>query len=248
MSEKIRGSRCWWLLLVTLALACSSSPQNIGDGELKVDKAELGSYAATWDGYVEAYAFSSGTDRIHLSLDATGNGSFRVGDGADLPPPTNPDVGYPAALASDPATLGVGDSTRHVFDGVAYPVANTHVDSERIRLTVDPHSAFVAWCAMQTPAIDPGTTPPFYGCAPSGWSLNGTGECLVGSSDEDLEPIDCGKLVICNFGCVCDASSCSARPSYDPIELDAALDDSGHNLVGTLLLGDYGVRTLRLKR
>ena len=247
MSEKIRGPRCWSLLLVTFALACSSSPQNIGDGELNVDKAELGSYAATWDGYVEAYAFWSGTDRIHLSLDATGNGSFRVGDGADLPPPTNPDVGYPAAVASDAATLGIGDRTENVFDGVAYPVANSRVESERIRLTVDPHSAFVAWCAMQTPALDPGATPPLYSCVVDGVGLKPTGECITIREGQE-EPIDCGKVVICTYGCVCDALSCSAGPSYSPIELDAALDDGGHNLVGTLLLGDYGVRTLRLKR
>lgn len=247
MSEKIMGSRCWSLFTVTFALACSSSPQNIGDGELDLDKAQLGSYAATWDGYVEAYEFQSGTDRVHITLDASGNGSFRVGDGPDLAAPTNPDVGYPAAMAGAIATLGYRDHTESLYDGVAYPVANTRVESERIRLTLDPHSAFAAWCALQTPALSLGGQQDFYSCAPDGYSQEETGVCLMHRGGTDDEPIDCSYVVICTYGCVCDAQSCSARPSFSPIELDAALDDSGHNLVGTLVLPG-GARTFRLKR
>ena len=50
MSERTMGSRYWPLLTITLTLGCSSSPENLGDGEVNVDKAELGSYTATWDG------------------------------------------------------------------------------------------------------------------------------------------------------------------------------------------------------
>lgn len=244
MSVQTMSRRCC-LLTVTLALGCSSSPENIGDGELDVDKAKLESYAASWDGYVEAYHFQSGTDRVHVTLDANGNGSFVVGDGALLAPPTDPNLGYPAALATDVLARGFLDQTSTLYDGIAYPVVGTRIESERIRLAFDPHSAFTEWCEMQTPALDPNTTPTYYGCAPNGWNQDQNG-CTVFITAVG-EPIDCGKLVICNSGCDCDASSCTSKPSHTLVELDAALDDGGHNLVGTLLANGQPW-TLRLKR
>lgn len=246
MSERTMRSRYWPLLTITLALGCSSSPENIGDGELTVDKAQLGSYAATWDGYVEAYTFQSGTDRVHITLDANGHGSFQVGDGPLLPTPTDPSVGYPAALRETSNSYGPGQYADMLYDGLAYPVEDTRVESERIRLSFEPHSAFTGWCEAQTPMLDPGATPAFYSCAPTGWSYNGT-TCTVSATGNFEEPYDCGKLSICSYACACDATSCTSRTPYDAIELDAALDDTGHNLVGTLLTA-VGARTLRLKR
>lgn len=246
MSGRTMGSRYWPLLTITLALGCSSSPENLGDGEVTVDKAELGSYAAAWDGYVEAYSFPSGTDRVHVTLDANGHGSFRVGDGPLSPPPTDPSVGYPEALREAPDVGSVVDYTTRIYDGIAYPVDNTRIESERIRFNFEPHSAFTAWCELQTPTLDPGATPAVFSCAPSAWGYNGT-SCTVSVPGNFEEPFDCGKLNICNSGCSCDATSCTSRAAYSAIELDAALDDSGHNLVGTLLT-DAGARTLRLKR
>lgn len=246
MSERTMGSRYWSLLTITLALGCSSSPENLGDGELDVDKSQLGSYAATWDGYIEAYSFQSGTDRVHVTLDANGHGSFQVGDGPLLPPPTDPSVGYPQALRDATDVGGLGDHTSGIYDGIAYPVENTRIESERLRFTFEPHSAFTEWCELQTSTLDPGATPAFYSCAPSGWGYKGA-SCTVSVPGNFEEPFDCGKLNICNFGCSCDATSCTSRTPYDALELDAALDDSGHNLVGTLLTAE-GARTLRLKR
>lgn len=249
MSEKTMRTRYWPLLTSALALACSSSPKNIGDGELDVDKGQLASYAATWDGYVEAYSFQSGTDRVHVTLDANGNGSFQVGDGPLLAPPMDPNVGYPAALNAFAESQGVFSScVEQIFDGIAYPVTNTRIESERIRLAFDPHAAFTAWCELQTPTLDPFTTDAVYGCAPSAWGRSGSACNVAPPPSFEEYPFDCGKLAVCNFGCSCDATSCTVTSApHSLIELDAALDDSGHDLVGTLLT-NAGPRTLRLKR
>ena len=246
MSVRTMGLRYWSLLTTTLLLGCSSSPENLGDGELDVDKSQLGSYAATWDGYIEAYAFQSGTDRVRVTLDANGQGSFRVGDGPLLPPPADPSVGYPAALRDAANSQGVGAHVDSIFDGIAYPLDDTRIESERIRFSFEPHSAFTGWCELQTATLDPSVTPASYSCAPSAWSYNGA-TCTVSETGNFEEPFDCGKLSLCNFGCSCDATSCTSRKPYSAIELDAALDDTGHNLVGTLLTAE-GARTLRLKR
>jgi len=246
MPERTMGSRYWSpLLTITLTLGCSSSAENLGDGEVHVDKSQLASYAATWDGYIEAYSFQSGTDRVHVTLDANGHGSFQVGDGPLLPPPTDPNVGYPQALRDAAEGVIAGDFTFVLYDGLAYPVADTRIESERIRFNVDPHSAFTAWCELQTPTLAE-ATPASYGCAATGGGYTGT-NCTVSVPGNFEEPIDCGKLSICNNACSCDVTSCTSHPAYSVIELDAALDDSGHNLVGTLLT-NAGARTLRLKR
>ena len=37
-----------------------------------------------------------GSDRVRLTIAANGQGTFEVGNAALLPPPTDPNVGYPA--------------------------------------------------------------------------------------------------------------------------------------------------------
>ena len=58
--------------LGAVAFGCASDPDTIGDGDANVDKTQLASYAASWDGYVEAYTFHSGSDRVRLVLDQAG--------------------------------------------------------------------------------------------------------------------------------------------------------------------------------
>lgn len=72
--------------------------------------------------------------------------------------------------------------------------------------------------------------------------------------DPDL--VNCQKQMLCSNGvCACDAEGCSF---YEPpsgqvatrVKLDAALDDAGDSLVGTLKIGNGGQVsvTVRLKR
>ena len=85
------------LCLLPLALvpaACSDgNPVDLGHRE-----AQLSDYAATWDGYAEAYTFREGSsDRVRITLDATGVGTLEVGDAPLDPVPTDPEVGLPAS-------------------------------------------------------------------------------------------------------------------------------------------------------
>ncbi|HEY4392953.1 MAG TPA: hypothetical protein VGP64_02775, partial [Polyangia bacterium] len=81
--------------------ACSgNTPVNIGNTSMI--GAQLSDYAASWDGFAETYTFSpDGSDRVRLTLDASGQGTLEIGDAALLPPPTDPNVGYPPSVSSD---------------------------------------------------------------------------------------------------------------------------------------------------
>jgi hypothetical protein len=139
-----------FLGLLAPALGCSSAGSvNIGDTQNLGGK--LSDYAATWDGYAEAYTFQpSGTDNVHLVLDAQGNGTLQVGNDALLPAPTDPNVGYPPNVNIDPkAPAALPPST--LKGGVLYPVYATQVQSDRIQLGLKPLDYYQAWCALQTP-------------------------------------------------------------------------------------------------
>jgi hypothetical protein len=226
------------------ALGCSNDPVNIGDGNQEIDKSNLESYAALWDGYVEAHEFRSGSDRVRVSIDESGAGFLQVGDGDALPLPTDPSVGWPPTGATS-AEFYVSAS---LYEGVLYPLGNVRIESERLRFQLQTNDAFAPFCELQAPVEQ---SPGQYGCFPyNGWSPTEHGGCAV-----ILEPggddvlVDCAKLFICFDACVCDAMSCTGRPGLD-VPIDAALDDDGDDLVGTIILQDEGVgpRTIRLRR
>src|SRR5262245_9474401 len=76
--------------LMLLSVACSG-----GDPTVTTSGNQVSDYAATWDGYAEAFTFEDGSDRVRLTIHANGEGTIEVGDSAPLPPPTDPNVGYP---------------------------------------------------------------------------------------------------------------------------------------------------------
>jgi hypothetical protein len=215
---------------VSLQLACSSEAP--ADSAAPINKSLLVSYAARWDGYVEAFTFRSGTDRVRVALAAAGDGLLQAGDGDLLPPPTDPDVGYPPALLDD--TLAA--FTLSLYDRVSYPIVGARVESERIRFEIDGMATYAQWCALQTPVqrynVDG------YGCTAEAsiGNANPDGSCTTHeSAGGPAVPIDCGKLILCNGGCRCDAASCTTEPG--PLyRIDAALDDTGDHLDGTIVV------------
>lgn len=238
-------------ILVALAaaplLGCSSGGGNIGDGELAIDKTRLDSYAAVWEGYVEAYHFQSGTDRVRITIDAMGNGTLQVGDMPLLPPPSDPDVGYPPAVAQ---VLHNPALNYKIYDGIAYPLQNLRVEAERVRFSFDAHAAFSQWCALQPPQLETGTNPPWYSCVNHpNYGENDT--CQATASDGQTGiPVDCGKAMLCGletFVCTCDATSCATELGRAVNLMDAALDETGEHLNGTLLTAGTGV-AIRLTR
>src|SRR4051812_42637128 len=113
------------LLTCTTALnACASNkPVDLGDDKTGTTAQGLAAYEGAWDGYVEAYKFPSGSDRVRITLDAEGQGTIEVGDAPAIPPFTDPNVGYPT---TDPRFPDVVDSDLYTrpHEGYGYPVGD----------------------------------------------------------------------------------------------------------------------------
>lgn len=263
--------RTMLLLTFGLALGCQKGSVDIGDPMLG---ATLADYVGTWSGYAEAYSFNpSGSDRLHLTIDPSGQGTMEFGDGPRIPPPTDPNVGYP----SDYATRWGATGTYDVTEGFPYPTHEVSVEFGRLRFGLFSNELFAPWCAMQTPIA---TAFGWYSCVHDDWRLRsgsvadasampdcGALACCVvyedrlGTGTEMV--VDCGKQNLCDYPntghtiCVCTESSCSAAipepgqlaANQYPVYLDLALDTGGRKLTGTLVIGLNGPRvTVRLSR
>jgi hypothetical protein len=240
-----------WILIAPLAAssmaACSSNPAvDIGD---PVGGA-LTDYAASWDGYAEAYQFADGSDRVRLVLDGNGTGSLRVGNAALLAPASDPNVGYPVGTTWDKGFLTTGGG---VVAGFEYPVHGTRIQDSRIRIGVTPNDLYGGWCGLQTPVRDDANGGS-YGCV-GDWGFNMPDMSATCSqtnpSTQETVSIDCGKLMLCEIArvCTCTASACMANVTVDnpPVQLDAALSPDASELTGTLVVDGQRV-TIRMHR
>ena len=213
------------LALVSASFACSSSGDAVDIGTSRTGQ-KLEDYADSWVGYVEAYKFADGSDKVRINLDASGNGTLEVGDSAALPTATDPDVGYP---------VGATRTSWELVPGASYPIKTASVESARIQLAVSSLDLWGDWCALQTPYAS--STASGYSCQPDHVTTGESG-CTAGSP---AVAVDCGKLQTCSIAsCSCTASGCTAfelSGSNDFTRFDGALADGGESLVGTLALG-----------
>jgi hypothetical protein len=228
--------------VMALNACASNKPVDLGDDKTGTTAQGLAAYEGDWDGYVEAYKFESGSDRVRITLDAEGHGTIEVGDAPEIPPFTDPNVGYPPTDPGDPYV----DSKLYILphEGYGYPVGDAAVRRGRISFTFWGTDLQKDWCEAQTSYVVGGGSDPFYSCLPGGVATGSDDMCV----DSLGNPIDCGFVSTCVEACSCDAAGCtSARrdPQYE-LQVDAALDADGKTLVGTLLLPD--VRTIRLQR
>lgn len=245
--------------VAALLSGCSGSQVDIGDKNVKLSKSDLAAYAASWDGYAEAYLFEDRTDRVRLVLDAQGHGSVRFGERDLFDPPTDPAANYP------PQWHGQEEPASKLWSGFAYTAQNARVESDRIRLGVVEREAFAGYCALQTPYLDPLSTAeePRYQILPyvatSVESSDGTtctiadigsdGEWIFGDPTVDV-PCEQAKMNDSD-GCFCTETGCTsvptAGPSYVDVSIDAALDDPQEILEGTMLIDNQRI-TVRLMR
>lgn len=228
-------------LLVSFALyGCSSQAANVGDGAA-VDKSALESYVAHWDGYVEAYQFPSGTDRVRIVLNEDGTGYLQVGDGDLLAPVTTTD-GFPDEMVEGESWL---------WDKREYPLVGTRVSADRLHFVVHPTAPYGAWCALQTPNLISGTAENGeYACLHGNGISSSSGSNTCYDTIDNSAPVDCSWAYLC-FTCTCTKSACTNQTDpYFDIEVDAALSDDGTKLEGTIVVdkADAGARTIRLKR
>jgi hypothetical protein len=152
MNIKMSSTRLAMLLpLAGTPLACSGGG-SVNIGETQAVGSKLSDYAASWDGYAEAFTFMpSGSDRIRVIIDANGQGTLQLGDATPYPPPTDPNVGYPPGVDS----FQTGDA---FIEGVLYPVHAARVQTERIQLGLKPRDLYAPWCMLQTPVTSSYTT------------------------------------------------------------------------------------------
>jgi hypothetical protein len=240
VSRPNRG--CWWVCALVLAACSSGEPLNLGD-ESELTGERLSDYSAEWEGYVEAYHFPSGSDRVRLTLDEQGNGSVTFGEGTPLP-------------QSAELELDTSFHNWEIVEGSPLAVTAAQVSERRLQLSYDVVSPFRGWCEVQTPILRPdvGIDASRYGCLPgySGQHGSGPDECemfVPGPGDEELVQVDCTAMFLCldSRKCVCDAERCSMM--QENIVFDGALEDHGERLIGTTTTWGDGVRvTVRLTR
>jgi hypothetical protein len=199
---------------------------------------EPGPFTGTWKGYVENYTFSDNTDVVTIFLDAVQSqvaGHVMFGDSAPLPPPTDPNVGYPpGAISGGPAP------DIKATPGFYYTIVNGSFDGERLKFDVSLNELVKQWCEMQAPIVDD-VNAGMYHCTPnwSGGSIDG--KCFLDNPDTGQKDFyDCAKVALCMFTCQCTAQSCSVDlnggPTFDmqlvPPNADGSVDGLGglHNV------------------
>lgn len=251
-------------IVVVLAAAwgCAGNDAvNIGDNTPRAKTGELLSdYAASWDGYAEAFKFTSGSDRVRIELDDEGHGTIVLGDGAPPAPATDPEGVYAPLGFGIPGDVTLSGPLAFVSDelaeGFAYTVQGAEVQEKRIRFGIDSKELYKSWCELQTPVHDTSGAPgaPEYGCLPYFESASSIGEqCYIQDYPTgDWVEVACAKITFCgaNPVCSCTASGCTVAPlaSADATShvLDAALDDGGDALAGTFVVNERV--TVRMER
>jgi hypothetical protein len=128
--------------------ACSGSG-TVNIGNTNVVGSRLSDYAASWDGYAEAYTFSpDGSDRVRLTIAANGQGTLEVGNQTLGAAPTDPNLGYPPGN-EDPLPTSTPPP---LWEGALYPIYGAQVQTNRIQVGIKPNDFYAAWCALQTPS------------------------------------------------------------------------------------------------
>jgi len=196
------------------------------------------SMAGTWEGYVENYAFFSGSDAVRVVIGGTNAGSGVCGTvtlGQGTPPPlgSDPDVGYPSDL--DSRSELVDDLPANDFkdyrpaEGFAYEMLNGSVEGKRVRFQLAYGEFWKGWCGLQRTTYWSASFQT-YSCAPDFMCFDrtcfvsgGTGAGGVGgappdsSGGSDLEggtgiQVDFVKAALCGNGdwtCACNVTSCT---------------------------------------
>ncbi|WP_437527142.1 hypothetical protein WME79_42265 [Sorangium sp. So ce726] len=243
-----RSTRVALALLFTAAslgnTGCQSQDRPIGGGEPSPDSPDSNDSSAAalliarWEGYIENYQFPSGTDVIQLDIDTVEGtsiqGKVRFGAGASVPPPVDPDVGYPPSADPDHRY-----DTHVPSEGFDFTMFGAQLTDRRLLFFIDPRELWKGWCELQTSyPVSPGSET--YLCMPNeGWS-GGPDVCYQGG-----QPADCGYLELCgSFICDCRESGCTVD-AQSAVGFDVAIDEQEAN--GSITFGSklYNVRLTR---
>lgn len=242
-------------VLLLVLVGCGSPKRvDVGDESREVTS-ELSSYIEDWDGYAESYEFAGdGNDRVRISINPDGTGTFRGGSEALFGAATDPDGLYPPTYGHDNWSL------RTFRSGFEYPLHDVKVSNERLRFSLHTNKLMDSWCALQ-PMTEQGWTCSLLGGTASlsaDFDDDGNEHCYLldqstTDSDSTAPPVgdvqaevNCVVMHQCP-ACKCDDEGCSAD-DHSIIEVDAALSNDGESLEGTMQIDDATRVTLRLKR
>jgi hypothetical protein len=246
--------------------ACSQGPVSIGNQQTTQAKTGLDAYAASWDGYVEAFNFTDNTDRVRITVSSNGTGVIRFGKEDLLPPASEPSAKYPPDYPNAGGVVG-GTVLPIAWAGFLYSLNDVRVDTDRLRASAASKEIFRSWCGIQVPlTIATGV----YSCLPCDWAGFG-GDLDAGAGSDTcgayvpcpssdtfsgvyaFVPVICERVALCgtvNSGtgtCICDATGCSIGTPAQDIQLDAMLENNQQTMTGTLALGgtNYTVVLIR---
>lgn len=190
-----------------------------GSSNLREDAGANSLAGPMWNGTLENAQLSNGSNRLTMTLSVASNGvatgTLLLGDGALLPPPTDPDVGYPpgAQFPFPGGPLGL-------FEGFAYTMLDGNLSGSELTFRVAEVELWTQWCSLQTPVramrdLDGGWE---YRCVSSfGANLVSTDCSTTDPSTMQRMPVDCGKAGLCdNYTCDCSASSCRVSSLTSP--------------------------------
>lgn len=163
-------------------------------------------------------------------------GTFRVGEGAPLAPPTDPDAIYPDGVS----LTGIARShpISKPWPGYEYELLRVSSEGTRLAFMLSFGEILRPWCQMQTAYADSGTCLPDYtsGMGTIGGSGNNT--CTIEGPSLPATQVPCWKLQYCATGtCSCYDGSCDAALNLTAFELhwdDQSLEgtvNGGTNLI-----------------
>jgi len=173
---------------------------------------EPGPVTGVWEGYAENYHFCDGSDALRMTLYSVSNGvqgQIEFGDSPPLPPPTDPNVGYPPGMSGG---MG-GGSLQGPAPGFQYTMIDASFDGVRLRFGVASREIYKAWCEMQTPIFDE-VNGAGWGCLPNWGGGGGDGKCFMDNPETNEKVyVDCGKMQLCMWehACSCTAQGCTAE-------------------------------------
>lgn len=173
---------------------------------------EPGPFTGTWKGYVENHQFEDGSDALKMTLasvTASVSGQVTLGDSPPLPPPSDPNVGYPPGVSG-----GGPGGWQKVYPGFAYSLLEASFDGQRLQAKIALAEPFKQWCELQTSYVDE-VNPGMYACLPNWGGAGSNGACFQENPKTGQKvSVDCGKFELCALGgspCKCSASGCTAE-------------------------------------
>ena len=201
---------------------------------------------ATFPSGIENATFPSGSDALKLTFatDANGNavGTIVFGQGTPPPPATDPNAYYPP-LAQPLSFANLPSTYRGVTEGFAYPINQSTMTPQRLRVHADLTQLWQSWCALQTPPSDGSGSDGSGRCLPN-WAgqwepgPENTTVCqLQNPTTKQWVTVSCGKFVLCALmepaPCTCGAATCAAAVGVaGVVSLDIALDgDTGEGSI-----------------